>query len=158
MGKFVYKNKECMDKMHEFYDKALNSLNINYEKQYIGTTFGKTHVLIIGDTKKRKMITLHGGNGISPLNIRIFIPLLEEYCIIAPDVIGMPGKSEPYRNLDTNKDDYGLWLGEIMDNFEVLGEKYGSNNWSNNIFCGNHIICFNNMWLAIRRVDNGTSI
>ena len=86
MGKFVYKNKECMDKMHEFYDKALNSLNINYEKQYIGTTFGKTHVLIIGDTKKRKMITLHGGNGISPLNIRIFIPLLEEYCIIAPDV------------------------------------------------------------------------
>ena len=56
------------------------------------------------------------GNGISPLNIRIFIPLLEEYCIIAPDVIGMPGKSEPYRNLDTNKDDYGLWLGEIMDN------------------------------------------
>ena len=24
MGKFVYKNKECMDKMHEFYDKALN--------------------------------------------------------------------------------------------------------------------------------------
>lgn len=147
-----------MDKMHEFYDKALNSLNINYEKQYIGTTFGKTHVLIIGDTKKRKMITLHGGNGISPLNIRIFIPLLEEYCIIAPDVIGMPGKSEPYRNLDTNKDDYGLWLGEIMDNFEVLGEKYGSNNWSNNIFCGNHIICFNNMWLAIRRVDNGRSI
>ena len=132
--------------------------SLNYEKQYIGTTFGKTHVLIIGDTKKRKMITLHGGNGISPLNIRIFIPLLEEYCIIAPDVIGMPGKSEPYRNLDTNKDDYGLWLGEIMDNFEVLGEKYGSNNWSNNIFCGNHIICFNNMWLAIRRVDNGRSI
>ena len=30
MGKFVYKNKECMDKMHEFYDKALNSLNMNY--------------------------------------------------------------------------------------------------------------------------------
>ena len=67
-----------MDKMHEFYDKALNSLNVNYEEQYIGTTFGKTHVLIIGDKKKRKLITLHGGNGISPLNIRIFIPLLEE--------------------------------------------------------------------------------
>ena len=109
-----------MDKMHEFYDKALNSLNINYEEQYIGTTFGKTHVLIIGDTKKRKLITLHGGNGISPLNIRIFIPLLEEYCIIAPDVIGMPGKSEPYRNLDTNKDDNGLWLGDIMDNMNLM--------------------------------------
>lgn len=120
MGKFVYKNKECMDKMHVFYDKALESLNINYEEQYVDTTFGKTHVLIIGDTTKRKLITLHGGNGISPLNIRIFIPLLKEYCVIAPDVIGMPGKSEPYRNLNTNKDDYGLWLGEVMDNMNLM--------------------------------------
>lgn len=63
---------------------------------------------------------LHGGNGISPLNIRIFIPLLKEYCVIAPDVIGMLGKSEPYRNLNTNKDDYGLWLGEVMDNMNLL--------------------------------------
>ena len=77
-------------------------------------------MLIIGDKKKRKLITLHGGNGISPLNIRIFLPLLEEYCIIAPDVIGMPGKSEPYRNLDTNKDDNGLWLGDIMDNMNLM--------------------------------------
>lgn len=95
-------------------------MNINYEEQYVDTTFGKTHVLIIGDTTKRKLITLHGGNGISPLNIRIFIPLLKEYCVIAPDVIGMPGKSEPYRNLNTNKDDYGLWLGEVMDNMNLL--------------------------------------
>lgn len=63
---------------------------------------------------------MHGGNGISPLNIRIFIPLLKEYCIIAPDVIGMPGKSEPYRNLNTNKDDCGLWLGEVMDNMNLM--------------------------------------
>lgn len=119
MGKFVYKNQECMDKMHTFYDKALNSLNVPYEEQYAETTFGKTHILIIGDTKKKKLITLHGGNGISPLNIRIFRPLLEEYCMIAPDVIGMPGKSDPYRNLNTNKDDYGLWLGEIMDHMNL---------------------------------------
>lgn len=46
---------------------------------------------------------IHGGNGISPLNIKLFLPLLKEYCMIAPDVIGMPGKSEPYRNLNTVK-------------------------------------------------------
>ena len=33
----------------------------------------------------------------------LFLPLLDEYCIIAPDVIGMPGKSDPYRNISSKK-------------------------------------------------------
>jgi len=118
-GKFVYKSTESMNRMHAFYDKALAELNVKYEEQNVDTTFGKTHILIVGDTEKKKLITLHGGNGISPLNIKLFLPLLAEYCIIAPDVIGMPGKSEPYRNLNTNKDDFGIWIGEIMDSMSL---------------------------------------
>lgn len=114
-GKYVYKNEHCMDKMHAFYDKALTSLEVDYKELYIDTTYGKSHMLIVGDENKTPIFTLHGGNGISPLNIRLFMPLLEKYCIIAPDVIGMPGKSAPYRNLNTNKDDYGIWICEIMD-------------------------------------------
>lgn len=114
-GKYVYKNEQCMDKMHAFYDKALTSLEVDYKELYIDTTYGKSHMLIVGDENKTPIFTLHGGNGISPLNIRLFMPLLEKYCIIAPDVIGMPGKSAPYRNLNTNKDDYGIWICEIMD-------------------------------------------
>lgn len=114
-GKYVYKNKESMDTMYAFYDKALSSLNVDYEEVYIDTTYGKTHLLTIGDKNKTPIFTLHGGNGISPLNIRFFLPLLENHCIIAPDVIGMPGKSAPYRNLNTNKDDYGVWIHEIIE-------------------------------------------
>ena len=114
-GLFVYKNQECMKKMHEFYDKSLNALQVAYREEYINTSYGNTHVIIVGDENKTPIFTLHGGNGISPLNIRLFLPLLEQYCIIAPDVIGMPGKSEPYRNLNTNREDYGLWLCELLD-------------------------------------------
>lgn len=113
--KYVYKNALCMNRMHEFYDKALSSLQVNYSEEYIDTTYGNTHILIVGDENKKPIFTLHGGNGISPLNIRLFLPLLEKYCIIAPDVIGMPGKSEPHRNLNTNRDDFGIWLCEILD-------------------------------------------
>jgi pimeloyl-ACP methyl ester carboxylesterase len=69
----------------------------------------------VGDEKNTPIFTLHGGNGISPLNIRLFLPMLEKYCIISPDVIGMPGKSEPYRNLNTNREDFGMWLCELLD-------------------------------------------
>lgn len=119
MKKTVYKNEEYQGQMHKFYDEVLKSLNAEYVESYFDTSYGKTHILIIGDQKKQKIFTLHGGNGLNPLNIRIFEPLLENYCIIAPDVIGMPGKSSPYRTLNSNRDDYGLWITEIMNNLHI---------------------------------------
>lgn len=131
MKKFVYKSQECMNAMHSFYDKSLMLLNVEYSDSYIQTSFGKTHILFVGDKKKKPLFTLHGGNGINPLNIRLFLALVDEYYIIAPDVIGMPGKSEPLRNLDTRKDDYGNWLNEILsalklDNVMFVVSSYSS--------------------------------
>lgn len=118
-GKFVYKNQESMKKMYEFYDKCLELLQVPYKEEYINTSYGKTHILIVGDENKTPIFTLHGGNGMSPLNLYILLPLLDKYCIIAPDVIGMPGKSDPYRNLSTNKDDFGPWVCEILDYMKI---------------------------------------
>lgn len=119
MNKIVYKNEDYLIKMHKFYDEALKSLDAEYEEFYFDTSYGTTHILIVGDQMKQKIFTLHGGNGINPLNIRIFKPLLENYCIIAPDVIGMPGKSSPYRTLNSNSDDYGLWIAEILNKLDI---------------------------------------
>lgn len=119
MGIYVYKSRKYMIKIHKFYDKALNSLKIQYEELYLDTSYGKTHILILGDKTKEKIFTLHGGNGINPLNIKLFKPLLEKYCIIAPDVIGMPGKSSAIRSLNSNKDDYGNWINEIMEQLHL---------------------------------------
>ena len=118
-GKFVYKNKESMKKMHAFYDKAMDSLNIEYKEKYISTAYGETHIIFAGDESKPPIFTVHGGNGITPINIQLFLPLLKNYRIIAPDVIGMPGKSAPYRVLDTNSSDFGLWLCEILDSLDI---------------------------------------
>ena len=114
-GKFVYKNEDGMKKMHEFYDKTLASLDVPYSEDYFDTSFGKTHCLLVGDPEKPRICTIHGGNGITTLNLKLFLPLLQEYCIIAPDVIGMPGKSDPYRNISSKKDEYGLWIKEVLD-------------------------------------------
>lgn len=116
---YVYKNYDSMNKMHAFYDKSLKMLKVNYKEKNINTTYGETHILIVGDESKPPIFTLHGGNGISTLNIRLFIPLLKYYSIISPDVIGMPGKSSPYRNLNTKKEDYGHWICEILDNMNI---------------------------------------
>ena len=116
-GKFVYRDEHSMKEMQEFYDKSLASLCVPYSEDYFDTSFGKVHCLLAGDTKKPRICTIHGGNGITTLNLKLFLPLLEEYCIIAPDVIGMPGKSAPYRNISSKKDEYGLWIEEVLDHY-----------------------------------------
>jgi len=133
-GKFVYKNEESMKKMHEFYDKTLASLVVPYSEDYFGTSFGKTHCLLVGDPKKPRICTIHGGNGITTLNLKLFLPLLEEYCIIAPDVIGMPGKSDPYRNISSSKDEYGLWIKEVLDYYKVDRISFAVSSYSSAMF------------------------
>ena len=118
MNKYVYKSADGEKKIHSFYNKVLADLAISYGEQYIETSFGKTHMLIVGSLDKPPIFTVHGGNGISPLNIKLFLPLLKHFCIYAPDVIGFPGKSEPAR-MNPKDDSYGLWLKEILDKLNV---------------------------------------
>ena len=95
-GKFVYKNESALQRMNDFYDRTLADLQVPFTEDYFETSFGKTHSLVVGNPEKPKLCTIHGGNGITTLNLKLFIPLLEDFCMIAPDVIGMPGKSDPY--------------------------------------------------------------
>lgn len=112
--KYVYKDETSEQKIHDFYDKVLQQLHVDFDEYYLETSYGKTHLLVVGDKSKPPVFTLHGGNGINPLNLKLFLPLIDDFCIYAPDVIGMPGKSSPYR-MNPKNDDYGLWLNEIIE-------------------------------------------
>ena len=123
-----------MKRMHEFYDKTLASLNVPYIEDDIETSFGKTHCLMAGNPEKPRICTIHGGNGITTLNLKLFLPLLDNFCIIAPDVVGMPGKSAPYRNISSRKDEYGLWIKEILDHYDVKRIPFVVSSYSSAMF------------------------
>ena len=58
-----------MKKIQEFYDRTLDSLAVSYTEDYFYTSFGETHCLLVGDPEKPKLCTIHGGNGITTLNL-----------------------------------------------------------------------------------------
>ena len=72
--------------------------------------------------------------GITTLNLKLFLPLLEEYSIIAPDVIGMPGKSDPYRNISSKKDEYGLWIKEVLNHYKEERISFAVSSYSSAMF------------------------
>lgn len=133
-GKYVYKNKQSRKKMCEFYDKTLAALNVRYKESYFMTSFGVTHCLLVGDPDKPKICTIHGGNGITTLNLKLFLPLLEKYCIIAPDVIGMPGKSAPYRSINGSREEYGLWIAQVLDHYHIKKISFAVSSYSSAMF------------------------
>ena len=133
-GKYVYKDEAAMKKMHEFYNKTLASLDVPYEEEYFDTTFGKTHCIIAGDSSKPMICTIHGGNGITTLNLKLFKPLLSRYCILTPDVIGMPGKSEPYRNISSGRDEYGKWIREVLEHYGIMKIPFVVSSYSASMF------------------------
>ena len=154
-GKFVYKNEDGMKKMHEFYDKTLASLCVPYSEEYFDTSFGRTHCLVAGDAEKPRICTIHGGNGITTLNLKLFRPLLEKYCIIAPDVIGMPGKSDPYRNISSKKDEYGLWIKEVLDHYDADKISFAVSSYSSAMFLSFAKKCPDRVQSALLLVPSG---
>jgi len=130
--KTIYKSKACEAEMMDVYDRLLSRLGINYDEVTIPTRFGSTHVLIAGPKNAPPLITIHGGNGNSPLNLSLFLPLAEHFRVYAPDTIGFPGKSSQIR-LSPKDHSYGLWVVDLMDGLNLECAPFVTSSYSSSI-------------------------
>lgn len=130
--KSIYKNKKCEIEMMEVYDRQLSRLGIEYEEKMINTRFGDTHVLITGPKNAPPLITLHGGNGNSPLNLSLFLPLTKCFRVYAPDTVGFPGKSDQTR-LSPKNNSYGQWVVDVMDGLNLESVPFVTSSYSSSI-------------------------
>jgi pimeloyl-ACP methyl ester carboxylesterase len=89
-------------------------LEIPFEEKTLPTRYGTTHVVVTGPKEAMPLITLHGGNGNTPLNLSLFLPLTRKYRVYAPDTIGQPGKSAQ-RRISTRDNSLGYWVIDILD-------------------------------------------
>ena len=46
----------------------------------------------------------------------------------------MPGKSAPYRNISSKKDEYGLWIKEVLDHYEEKKISFVVSSYSSSMF------------------------
>ena len=110
----IYKTPNGREKSLGLYDKQLLKLGKAFSDIYVQTSFGKTHIVEIGNGNKTPLLVFHGGNSTSAYNLLMCRFLLEDFHIYAVDIIGHPGKSDEVCVSHIGYD-YGKWASEVID-------------------------------------------
>jgi pimeloyl-ACP methyl ester carboxylesterase len=104
--------------MMAWYEQKLARFSVPISSQFVNTRYGCTHIITAGDRCAPPIILLHGTN-VNMLGWQAQIEgLSEQYYLIAPDVIGYAGKSDPVR-LSYRTPDYAFWLMDVLDALQV---------------------------------------
>ena len=110
----IYKSKSANAAVIALYDRQVKELNILYGDIYVQTSFGRTHLIECGDSKKPPLLVFHGGNATSAYNLKCCGFLLPHFHIYAVDTIGHSGKSAE-TSLSPFNQDYGKWVKEVIE-------------------------------------------
>lgn len=114
----LYKSELGRKEILDLYDQKLEELNIEYESHYVDTSYGKTHVLITGDSSKPPLILVHGSNACAPIALECYPNLSSKYQVFAVDVLAQPNKSDETR-LSMKDASYSVWMNEVMAQLQI---------------------------------------
>jgi pimeloyl-ACP methyl ester carboxylesterase len=113
-----YKSREGYAAMMAWYDDALRRLPAVAESLTVATRYGPTHVLAAGPRDAPPVVLAHALGGNALMWSRQIAALSSEHRVLAPDIIGMTGRSAPIR-LPYDGRGYADWLRQTLDGLGV---------------------------------------
>jgi len=114
----LYKTPDGYRAIMDWYDNALELIDCEFESQFVPTRFGHTHMLVAGPADAEPLLLLPGVAGCAPLWHRQIPAFAEHFRVYALDVVGQPGRSDPYPPSFLN-DDYSQWLCDVLDGLHI---------------------------------------
>jgi pimeloyl-ACP methyl ester carboxylesterase len=114
----LYKSEFGKNEILNLYNQKLKELEIEYTYKVIDTDFGKTNIIVAGDSTKPPLIIIHGSNGCAPIALETYPTLSKKFQIFAIDVLAQPNKSAETR-LSMKDNSYGLWINELINKLEL---------------------------------------
>lgn len=126
----VYRSPAARAEFNAAYDRILARLPFETRGMDVATSFGRTRLTIGGNASGAPLIVLPGMSITGPLMLEYCSRHARERLLIAPDLVGHPGRSED-RVHPTRNHGYGRWLAEILDTLkiertDILSGSFGS--------------------------------
>lgn len=85
--KSLFKSELGKNEILHLYNQKLDDLKIDYEFNLIETDFGKTNIIVIGDSTNPPLLIIHGSNGCAPISLETYPNLYKDFQVIAVDVL-----------------------------------------------------------------------
>jgi pimeloyl-ACP methyl ester carboxylesterase len=117
----VFRTEENRMRLLAIYYEGLRQWPIPVETFFVGTRYGRTHVIAAGDPVSPPLVLIH------PMGVAAFIwssiiaPLVEKHRVYALDTIGDVGRSEladPQRYPKKGRD-YSTWLDDVYEGLDI---------------------------------------
>lgn len=110
----LFKSEEGKQEILDLYETKLAQLNIEYQYKEVQSSFGKTNVIVTGESHLPPLVIIHGSNACAPIALEVYANLSSSFQVYAIDVLAQPNKSAETR-LSMNDDSYGKWMTEVME-------------------------------------------
>jgi pimeloyl-ACP methyl ester carboxylesterase len=110
----IYKTDAGRKAILQWYEAALQSLDVPFQECDVPTRFGNTHLLALGDPAAPPLVLVPGYGGSAPLWHKQLADFAAHHRVYALDMVGMPGKSAP-TPLSLLNDDYTNWLLDVLN-------------------------------------------
>lgn len=114
----VFRSAAGRAEFFAYYDRAAAKLPFPMQSKMVRTRFGATHLSIAGNARGRPMVVLPGMSIAGPMMLEFFGRLADDHLLIAPDLIGQPGRSED-RPMPIADHGYGRWLSGVLDELGI---------------------------------------
>lgn len=114
----VYRSTKSRDLYLQYYEDVLAGLPFETQGQNVETYLGTTRINSAGDPSNPTLLVLAGMSVASPMMLEFFQTYRHQFHLIAPDLIGQPGRSQD-RKMPKTKHAYARWLADVMDALEI---------------------------------------
>lgn len=116
--KSLFRSEEGKKQIINLYEQKLRDLEIAYKYKNIETIYGKTNIIIAGDSTKPPILLIHGSNGCAPIALETYPNLYKDFQVFAIDVLAQPNKSAETR-LSMKDNSYGVWINDIINQLKL---------------------------------------
>jgi len=129
VSKKIFKNEKARKRIENWYQKFLERVDGKTKSIEVSTSYGKNHVLMVGDSSNTPLVCLHSMMTSSAHLASELGTLLDRFYLILPDLSGQSARGLPIR-LPYTDESHAQWLSEICDELKlqevhVLGVSLG---------------------------------
>lgn len=108
--------------LKQLYDETLAALPLPHECRWVHTSFGRTHVLVVGPANAPPVIVFHGTACPAPFMLAGMGPELPQRCrVYIPDIPGQAGSRSDPALLDPSQHGHGTWAAEVVAALGLTG-------------------------------------